>query len=228
MTTTAKRLRPWALLAVLGMTLGTMSGCSGDDKAQEDKPKASASASATKAPEEAIKTAEASPSSSPSPSVSQAPAPSPDLKDAFNGYGNSADVQTIDPTIPGTWYAGEYVAQNAKRDIQIIMLDDEVRIYSANWNTTNPYGTMPESGVIANGIVLTAGEQPNGVTAYEEWPMGQPTEEGGDYRDAQVIENGQALKHGTYVCGSDDKGVTCWNTNTGHGAFVTEKGFTGF
>lgn len=224
MTTTTKKLRPWALLAVLGMTVGTISGCSGDDKAQDTKPKASAST--TQAPEETIKTAEASPSAS--PSASQTSAPSPNLNDAFSGYGNSAEVQTIDASIPGTWYAGEYVAQNAKRDIQIVMLDDEVRIYSANWNTTNPYGTMPESGFVANGIVLTAGEQPKGVTAYDEWPMGQPAEEGGDYRDAQVIENGQALKHGNYICGSDDKGVTCWNANTGHGAFVTEKGFTGF
>lgn len=218
----AKKLRPWALLAVLGMTVATMSGCSGNNTTQEDKPKASASA--TQTPDEAIETAQASPS----PSASQTSAPSPDLKNAFNGYGNSAEVQTVDATIPGTWYAGEYIAQNATRDIQIIMLDDEVRIYSANWNTENPYGTMPESGIVANGIVLTAGEQPKGVTAYEEWPMGQPAEEGGDYRDAQVIENGQALKHGTYVCGSNDKGVTCWNTNTGHGAFVTSKGFTGF
>lgn len=222
MTTTAKRLRPWALLAILGIALGTMSGCSGDDKAQKEKPKASASA--TQTPEEAIETAEASPS----PSVSQTSIPAPDLKDAFSGYGNSSGVQTIDATIPGTWYAGEYIAQNASRDIQIIMLDDEVRIYSANWTAANPYGTMPDSGLVANGIVLTAGNKPGGVTAYTEWPMGQPAEEGGDYRDAQVLENGQALKHGTYICGSTDKGVTCWNTNTGHGAFVTSKGFTGF
>lgn len=225
MTTRTARLRPFALIAALGLTLGTLTGCSGDEKADK-KPSASPTASeTTKAPEKPIETAQATPS----PSQSSA-APSPNLADAFAGYGNSANVETSAPDIPGTWDAGEYVAQNAKGDIQIVMLNDEVRIYSDNWNNANPYGTMPDTGYIANGIVLTAGAKPDGVTAYgdTDWPLGKPAKDGEDYRDPQIIKDGQALEYGKYVCGSNDKGVTCWNTTTGHGAFVTAQGFTGF
>lgn len=223
MPTRATKLRSFALIAALSLTLGVLTGCSGNDKADE-KPSASPTASATKAPEKPIETAQASPS----PSQSTTAMPSPKLSDAFAGYGT--DIQASAPTIPGTWDAGEYVAQNTKGDIQIVMLNDEVRIYSDNWNNTNPYGTMPGTGYIANGIVLTAGATPEGVTAYgsEDWPVGKPAKEGGNYRDPQVITNGQALEYGNYVCGSNDKGVTCWNVNTGHGAFVTAQGFTGF
>lgn len=224
MTTRTTKLRPFALMTVVGLTLGALAGCSGDDKADEKSSASPTASETTKAPEKPIETAKASPTPSQTPTTK----PSPNLSDAFAGYGTN--VQASAPTIPGTWDAGEYVARNAKGDIQIIMLNDEVRIYSDNWNNANPYGTMPGTGYVANGIVLTAGATPEGVTAYgtEDWTVGKPAKDGGDYRDPQVITNGQALEYGNYVCGSNDKGVTCWNTNTGHGAFVTAQGFTGF
>lgn len=219
MTTTTTHLRSFAVLAVLGLTLGTLAGCSDDEKANS---KPSASASPTTTTESPIETAEATPT----PTASATAAPKANVADAYPGYGTNS-VTTSAPTIPGTWYAGEYVLQNAQRDIQIVMLEDDVRIYSANWSIAKPYGTMPD-GSVANGIRLAGGTANNEVTAYTEWPQGQPADNGGDYRDAQVIENGQAIKYGNYICASSDKGVTCWSVNTGRGAFVTANGFTTF
>lgn len=45
---------------------------------------------------------------------------------------------------------------------------------------------------------------------------------------AQVVEYGQVVYWEDIVCSSSKDGLTCWNTNTGHGAFMNRDGFTGF
>ncbi|HMQ64746.1 MAG TPA: hypothetical protein PJ992_00520 [Arachnia sp.] len=44
----------------------------------------------------------------------------------------------------------------------------------------------------------------------------------------QVVDYGKAVTYGDFVCGSADDGLTCWNTVTGHGAFMNRRGFTAF
>ena len=36
----------------------------------------------------------------------------------------------------------------------------------------------------------------------------------------QQVEYGTVVYHGDYVCASENAGLTCWNTATGHGAFM--------
>ncbi len=46
--------------------------------------------------------------------------------------------------------------------------------------------------------------------------------------EAQVVPYGQAVHHGDFVCGSLESGLTCWNTKTGHGAFMNKDGYQAF
>ena len=45
---------------------------------------------------------------------------------------------------------------------------------------------------------------------------------------AMAPEYGTAVYYGKYVCGSADNGMTCWNTETGHGALMNRSGYVSF
>ncbi len=45
---------------------------------------------------------------------------------------------------------------------------------------------------------------------------------------AQEVPYGQAVYYADYVCGSSEAGLTCWNTQTGHGAFMNKTGYQAF
>ena len=44
----------------------------------------------------------------------------------------------------------------------------------------------------------------------------------------QVVAYGEVVTYGDFVCGSLESGLTCWNTSTGHGAFMNRRGFEAF
>ncbi|WP_165444815.1 hypothetical protein [[Pseudopropionibacterium] massiliense] len=47
-------------------------------------------------------------------------------------------------------------------------------------------------------------------------------------REPQVVPYGAAVYYEKYVCASEENGLTCWNTETGHGAFMNRDGVTTF
>ncbi|MFT0846372.1 LppP/LprE family lipoprotein [Actinomycetaceae bacterium L2_0104] len=44
----------------------------------------------------------------------------------------------------------------------------------------------------------------------------------------QTVPYGQSVYYGNYVCGSAESGLTCWNIETGHGAFMNRDGYQAF
>jgi len=42
------------------------------------------------------------------------------------------------------------------------------------------------------------------------------------------VPYGAAVYYEKYVCASEENGLTCWNTETGHGAFMNRDGVTTF
>jgi hypothetical protein len=44
----------------------------------------------------------------------------------------------------------------------------------------------------------------------------------------QQVAYGTVVYHGDYVCASENAGLTCWNTTTGHGAFMNRDETTTF
>lgn len=44
----------------------------------------------------------------------------------------------------------------------------------------------------------------------------------------QVLEYGRSYYHEKYVCGSSEKGMTCWDTSTGHGVFMNRTTYRAF
>ncbi len=44
----------------------------------------------------------------------------------------------------------------------------------------------------------------------------------------QEVQYGQVVYWEQWVCASAEEGLTCWNTTTGHGAFMNRDGYTGF
>jgi hypothetical protein len=45
---------------------------------------------------------------------------------------------------------------------------------------------------------------------------------------AQEVPYNTAAYYGDFVCGSAEAGLTCWTTQTGHGAFITRDNYTAF
>lgn len=46
--------------------------------------------------------------------------------------------------------------------------------------------------------------------------------------EAQKVPYGEIVYYGNFVCHSAEKGLTCWNTDTGHGVFMNRAGFNPF
>lgn len=44
----------------------------------------------------------------------------------------------------------------------------------------------------------------------------------------QVVPYGQVVTFGRFACASEDAGMTCWDSTTGHGAFLNRRQITGF
>lgn len=47
-------------------------------------------------------------------------------------------------------------------------------------------------------------------------------------REPQVVPYGTAVYYEKYVCASEENGLTCWNSETGHGAFMNRDGVATF
>ena len=43
------------------------------------------------------------------------------------------------------------------------------------------------------------------------------------YTAPMVVDYGQVVYYRTIVCASAENGLTCWNTDTGHGAFMNRQ-----
>lgn len=44
----------------------------------------------------------------------------------------------------------------------------------------------------------------------------------GDNGKPYTVEYGQTVQYGRFACASETNGMTCWNSNTGHGAFLNK------
>lgn len=71
-------------------------------------------------------------------------------------------------------------------------------------------------------IDLTEGKAPDissrsGLSFFEE-----------SKHEPQVVDYGKVVSFEDIVCGSAEDGLTCWNTTTGHGAFMNRRGFEAF
>ncbi|MFT4189671.1 MAG: hypothetical protein QM621_13980 [Aeromicrobium sp.] len=45
---------------------------------------------------------------------------------------------------------------------------------------------------------------------------------------AETVEYGAVVYYGDFVCASEEDGLTCWNAETGHGAFMHRDGYEAF
>ncbi|MDO5082648.1 MAG: hypothetical protein Q4D89_04495 [Arachnia propionica] len=61
-------------------------------------------------------------------------------------------------------------------------------------------------------------EHPVAVVSTPEAPFTEITEV-----VPQEITYGQVVQYGDHVCASESNGLTCWNTSTGHGAFMNRR-----
>jgi len=50
----------------------------------------------------------------------------------------------------------------------------------------------------------------------------------GDSSAPQVVEYGQSVTYGSWVCSSEETGMTCRNTETGHGVFLSSARYETF
>lgn len=90
-----------------------------------------------------------------------------------------------------------------------------------SWAVDKKFGSDPQFG------------PPWWVTLHEnKVPQVSPKGDAPYYKDpdtpAQVIQYGQTVYWGKYVCSSQQAGLTCWNTDTGHGAFMSRDSFRPF
>jgi len=86
-----------------------------------------------------------------------------------------------------------------------------------NYMNSKPYGSDelgPKWWVRMKNSASADQAKPE-IVSRSEPPLSQKPETSG-----QQVEYGTVVYHGDYVCASENAGLTCWNTATGHGAFM--------
>lgn len=96
--------------------------------------------------------------------------------------------------------------------------DDLAECYVNSWVQDQPYGkTTGEHGEFPNAKVVFSTEGTATVGPVTD-AMSPGT----------VLSYNSAGVSGKWACGSAENGLTCWNTETGHGAFINRDGYQAF
>jgi len=159
--------------------------------------------------------------SKPSPSASPTPTPVK-VPGAYAGAGgprpqNATPITSVHPatdTSPET-----AVIKTPSNNIGCDLSADFAGCGIENYQQSKPYGS---DQIGAKWWVPLDGSG-NEVEAKGDAPT---------YMDAtvppQLVEYGKVVYYNDYVCASEQNGLTCWNTSTGHGAFMNRDSTTLF
>lgn len=167
----------------------------------------------------ALPTARPSAGSGASPSATRSPVSIPG---AYPGAGGPRPANATPITAVHSGYA---VIITPSKNISCEFSDTTAGCGVMNYMNSKPYGSDelgPKWWVRMKNSASADQAKPE-IVSRSEPPLSQKPETSG-----QQVEYGTIVYHGDYVCASEDTGLTCWNTTTGHGAFMNRDATTTF
>ena len=114
-------------------------------------------------------------------------------------------------------YSGYAVIVTPSKNISCEFSDTNAGCGVMNYTDSKPYGSDelgPKWWVRMKSSASADQAEPE-IVSRSQPPLSQNPGTPG-----QQVEYGTVVYHGDYVCASEDAGLTCWNTTTGHGAFM--------
>ncbi|WP_295623985.1 hypothetical protein [uncultured Corynebacterium sp.] len=91
----------------------------------------------------------------------------------------------------------------------------------ASYNDDVPYGEAEVGGPIDT-ITIRDGEA-SMYASSDVPPWAKGVSDPGDTMDPQVVGYGEAISYADFVCLSEQAGLTCWDTASGAGAFMSRE-----
>ena len=154
-----------------------------------------------------------------SPSGTRSPVSIPG---AYPGAGGPRPANATPIT---TVHSGYAVIITPSKNIGCEFSDTTAGCGIVNYTNSKPYGS-DELGPKWWGRMKSptaANQAEPEIVSRSEPPLFQKPETPG-----QQVEYGTVVYQGDYVCASENAGLTCWNTTTGHGAFMNRDATTTF
>ena len=204
-----RRFRPLLASVLAG---GLVAGCASSTSSESGSPSAQESAAI------ALPTARPSAGAG-SPSATRSPVSIPG---AYSGAGGPRPANATPITAVHSGYA---VIVTPSKNISCEFSDTTAGCGVMNYMNSKPYGSDelgPKWWVRMKNSASADQAKPE-IVSRSEPPLSQKPETSG-----QQVEYGTVVYHGDYVCASEDAGLTCWNTTTGHGAFMNRDATTTF
>lgn len=176
------------------------------------------------APAPASSPAENASQSSPTPVGQQAAAPErgvPGAPLAYPGAGgpvpsNARPVRSVKSTQNGQYQYAVFKAPSGNIGCQMSLGPEplfECGVRSYTVNMVFGTGEMGMPKWMINILGGYAREQNDPPLYYDEvWPEGTVP--------AEVVQYGEVVHHGPYVCAVEESGVTCWDSQSGKGAWM--------
>ena len=201
-----RRFRPlFASVLAGGLLTGCVSSANQNATSDSGSPGAQDSAAI------ALPTARPSAGSGASPSATRSPVSIPG---AYPGAGGPRPANATPITAVHSGYA---VIITPSKNISCEFSDTTAGCGVMNYMNSKPYGSDelgPKWWVRMKNSASADQAEPEMVSRSQP-PLSQNPGTPG-----QQVEYGTVVYHGDYVCASEDAGLTCWNTTTGHGAFM--------
>ena len=183
---------------------GLLAGCASSTSSESGSPSAQDSAAI------ALPTARPSAGAG-SPSATRS---SVSIPGAYSGAGGPRPANATPITAVHSGYA---VIVTPSKNISCEFSDTNAGCGVMNYTDSKPYGSDelgPKWWVRMKSSASADQAEPEMVSRSQP-PLSQNPGTPG-----QQVEYGTVVYHGDYVCASEDAGLTCWNTTTGHGAFM--------
>ena len=188
--------RCFRLLPALVLVTGLLAGCWGSSGTDQNATSDSGAPSTQDSAGIELPSTRPSAGTEASPSAAQSSAPVPG---AYPGAGGPRPVNATPITAV---YSGYAVIVTPSQNISCEFSDTSAGCGVMNYTDSKPYGSdeLGPKWWVRMKSSASAVQNP-----------GTP---------GQQVEYGTVVYHGDYVCASEDAGLTCWNTTTGHGAFM--------
>ena len=203
--------RCFRLLPALVLVTGLLAGCCGASGADQNATSDSAAPSTQDSAGIELPSTRPSAGTEASPSAAQSSAPVPG---AYLGAGGPRPANATPITAV---YSGYAVIVTPSKNISCEFSDTSAGCGVMNYTDSKPYGSDelgPKWWVRMKSSASADQAEPEMVSRSQP-PLSQNPGTPG-----QQVEYGTVVYHGDYVCASEDAGLTCWNTTTGHGAFM--------
>ena len=209
-----RRFRPlFASVLAGGLLTGCVSSANQNATSDSGSPGAQDSAAI------ALPTARPSGRSGASPSATRSPVSIPG---AYSGAGGPRPVNATPITATHSGYA---VIITPSENIGCEFSDTTAGCGIISYTNSKPYGSdeLGPKWWVRMKSPASAGQAEPEIVSRSEPPLFQKPETPG-----QQVEYGTVVYYGDYVCASENAGLTCWNTTTGHGAFMNRDATTTF